>query len=167
MNLATAATDRGKGYVMKNISTFQHDRWAPKPINELVVGDLISQGGEVATVAAPPYEEEGVVRIPGIPYDPGPIKLLLGEFAEGKDHIIMAMELVGSELAEFDDGTVLITDLEAGHNLVYSPRLPIAELEAFCAEHIDRYQAFYDANEAAIEDRQAVPMEPWWPQDNQ
>ncbi|MDL4860752.1 hypothetical protein NPJ88_000245 [Halomonas elongata] len=147
---------------MNTISTFQYDHWAAKPVAELAVGDLISHGGKVATVTAKPYAEAGVTHIPGEPYDPGPIKLLIGEFAVGKEHIIMASELVGSDLAEFDDGTVLITDMEAGHNLVYSPRLPTAELEAFCAEHIERYQEFYDAHEDAIEGRQAVPMQPWW-----
>ncbi|MCC4288172.1 MULTISPECIES: hypothetical protein [Halomonadaceae] len=147
---------------MKTISTFQYDHWAPKPVEELVVGDLISHGGTVATVTAPPYEEAGVTRIPGKPYDPGPIKLMLGEFADGKEHIVMAMDLVGSGLAEFDDGTALITDLEEGHGLIYSPRLPIAELEAFCAEHIERYQAFYDANADAIDRCQLIPMQPWW-----
>lgn len=147
---------------MTTVSTFQHDHWAPKPISELEVGDLISHGGNVATVAARPFEEDGKIRIPGAPYDPGPIKLLVGEFAKGKEHILMALDLVGSELAEFDDGTALITDLEAGKNLVYSPRLPVAELEAFCAEHVERYQEFYNAHEVAIESGQAVPMEPWW-----
>lgn len=148
---------------MKTISTFQYDRWVQKPVAELGVGDLISHGGKVATVAALPYEEGGKTHIPGEPYDPGPIKLLVGEFADSIQHIMMAMDLVGSELAEFDDGTALITDLEAGHNLVFSPRLPLADLDAFCAEHIERYQAFYDANENAIESRQAVQMKPWWP----
>lgn len=151
---------------MKTITTFQHDHWAPKPVTDLEVGELISHGGQVATVSALPYEEKGVTHVPAKPYDPGPIKLLIGEFAEGKEHIIMASELVGSDIAEFDDGTALIADLEAGHNLVYSPRLPMAELEAFCVEHIERYQAFYDAHEDAIEGRQAVPMEPWWDQAN-
>ena len=85
---------------MKTISTFQYDHWAPKPVEELVVGDLISHGGTVATVTAPPYEEAGVTRIPGKPYDPGPIKLMLGEFADGKEHIVMAMDLVGCGSAD-------------------------------------------------------------------
>lgn len=152
---------------MKTVSTFQHDRWAPKPIAELAVGDLISHGGKVATVTALPYEKDGMTHIPGEPYDSGPIKLLVGEFADGNQHVMMAMDLVGSDMAEFSDGTALITDLEAGNNMVYSPRLPLAELEAFCAEHIARYQAFYDANEDAIENGQAVQMEPWWPHGNQ
>ncbi|GGM25182.1 hypothetical protein ACFQDN_21770 [Pseudomonas asuensis] len=152
---------------MKTIVTFLYDHWAPKPVNELEVGDLISQGGKVTTVAALPYAEGGKTHIPGEPYDSGPIKLLVGEFADGMEHVMMAMELVGSELAEFDDGTALITDLEAGHGPVYSPRLPVSELEAFCAEHIERYQAFYDANEDAIESRQTVTLEPWWSQAQQ
>jgi hypothetical protein len=152
---------------MKTINTFHYDHWAPKPVTELEVGDLISHGGKVATVAARPYTEGGKTHIPGEPYDSGPIKLLVGEFADGMEHIMMAMEFVGSELAEFDDGTALITDLEAGHSLVYSPRLPLAELEAFCAEHIERYRAFYDANEVAIESHQTVAIEPWWPQAQQ
>lgn len=149
---------------METISTFEYDHWAQKPVSELEVGDLISLRGKVATVTALPYSEGGKTHIPGEPYDSGPIKLLIGEFADGIDHIMMAMELVGSELAEFDDGTALITDMEAGHSLVYSPRLSLAELEAFCAEHIGRYRAFYDANEDAIGSHQTVAIEPWWPQ---
>lgn len=147
---------------MKVINTFHHNHWAPKPVDELVVGDLISHGGTVATVTASPYEEAGMTRIPGKPYDPGPIKLMLGEFANDKEHIVMAMDLVGSALAEFDDGTALITDLENGQSFIYSPRLPMAELEAFCAEHIERYQAFFDANVDAMDRCQPIPMQPWW-----
>ncbi|WP_147305213.1 hypothetical protein [Alkalilimnicola ehrlichii] len=147
------------GKTMRTISTFQYDCWAPKPVAALAVGDLISHGGKVATVTAVPYEEAGVTHIPATVYEPGPIKVMLGD---DRKHITMAMDLVASGLAEFDDGTALITDLEAGHNLVYSPRLPVAELEAFCAEYIECYQAFYDTNAEAIDNGRAIPMTPWW-----
>lgn len=147
---------------METINSFQYDRWIDKPISDLEVGDIISDGGNVATVAALPYEEDGKTRIPGAPYDSGPIKFFLGEYAAGKENIIEVMDLVNSDLAEFDDGTALITDFEAGNSLVYSPRLPIAELEAFCAKHIERYQAFYKANMASLDECETIPMTPWW-----
>lgn len=147
---------------MKSIDTFQHDRWVPTPVENLRIGDFISQGGQVAKVSAPPYEENGITHIPASAYDPGPIRLMVGEATVGKEHILMALDMVGSELAEFDDGTALITDFPAGHNLVYSPRLPVEELEKFCAKHIERYQSFFDEHTDEINDGQAVPMKPWW-----
>lgn len=147
---------------MHSVKKFCYDHWEEVTSDKLAVGDMISLEGQVAHVTGEPFSREGVTHLPTRPYAPGSIKLAFGEACANLEHIIMAMDMVGSELQEFDDGTALITCFEFGSSHIYSPRLPLEELNSFCFEHLERYQAFYDQHASVLEDGENVPMEPWW-----
>lgn len=76
--------------------------------------------------------------------------------------ITRAMDHAGTTLYLFADGTAALWDDHDVPDLLYSPRLALPQLEAFCQQHAERYQAFYDQHAAAIENGEKVPMSPWW-----
>lgn len=75
--------------------------------------------------------------------------------------ITRAMDRVGTTLHLFADGTAALWDEEVPP-LIYSPRLAPAQLEAFCQQYAEHYQAFYDQHQVEIEEGERVPMSPWW-----
>jgi len=83
------------------------------------------------------------------------------EFLRTIPNIHRSMDCVGAPLYNFEDGTSAIFDDE-NPSLIYSPRMEVHLLEKFCKAHLSRYQAFYDAHAAEIEDGQLVQMAPWW-----
>jgi hypothetical protein len=83
------------------------------------------------------------------------------EFLRTVPNIHRVMDCVGAPLYAFEDGTSALFDDE-NPEVIYSPRMKVKLLEEFCKANLSRYQAFYDAHAAAIEDGQQVPMTPWW-----
>lgn len=57
----------------------------------------------------------------------------------------------------FVDGTQQFAESEQYPDVVFSPRLETDDLEKFCAENISHYQAYYEANEAAIDAGDELP----------
>lgn len=62
----------------------------------------------------------------------------------------------------FPDATFQFADQDCSPVQYYSPRLSEVELETFCRENIERYQAHYKKNKDALDDCQSVPIEPFW-----
>lgn len=139
------------------VQCFRFDQWLDVPAMELQEGDLFVHAEQLVLVTAAPYMKDGKPHIPGKVREPGPIQI---DFASG--YLARVMDLVGSGLQEFEDGTAIITDLDLAPGFVYSPRLTREELEMFCERHIDQYRAFYEANRAAIDECNNVPLVPWW-----
>ncbi|MDQ0655123.1 hypothetical protein [Pseudomonas cedrina] len=140
-----------------SVQCFRYDRWSAVPAMELLEGDLIVHAEQLVHVTAAPYLKGGKPHIPGEIREPGPIQI---DFSSG--YLARVMDLVGSGLQEFDDGTALITDFDLAPGFVYSPRLAKADLEAFCELHFDQYCAFNEDNRASIDECISVHLEPWW-----
>ncbi|TBW57388.1 hypothetical protein EZI54_06945 [Marinobacter halodurans] len=51
----------------------------------------------------------------------------------------------------FDDDTLQFAEHKSFPDTVYSPRLSEEQLETFCQEHLDRYEAYFKENFEAIE----------------
>lgn len=139
------------------VSQFKWDRFQQVDVFTLVEGDQVIVAGSMITVAGPAYEEDGQVHLPAAPIEQAVILVDFSDTAATR-----AMDYVGSSVHDFGDGTAIIAELDGSSDLVYSPRLPKAELEAFCQEHLERYKAFNDQHSEAIEDGDTVRMEPWW-----
>lgn len=142
------------------IQCLRFDHWAHVPVFELEPGDMIRQENLVAVVKQQPYRSDSGIQVPAERYEEGTIKVMLGE--SEREAIIQAMDCVGSTLVEFGDGTAMIAELEYGHGYVFSPRLALEELEAFCQEHLPQYEAFFDKHQHAIDNGQLVAMRPFW-----
>lgn len=140
-----------------SVQCFRYDRWSDVPAMELLEGDLIFHAEQLVHVTAAPYLQDGKTHIPGEVREPGPIQI---DFSSG--YLARVMDLVGSDLQVFEDGTAIITDFDLVPGFVYSPRLAKADLEAFCERHIDQYRAFYEANRVSIDECIKVHLVPWW-----
>lgn len=114
----------------------------------------------MAVVTKEPYRSDGAIHVPSQQYREENVMLMFG--AEGTEAITRVIDYVGGCLYEFADGTCLIADLAHGPGYVFSPRLALEELEAFCQEHLGRYEAFYAKHQTTIDDGQLVPMRPFW-----
>lgn len=141
----------------KKILAFRHDKWLTIPANQLQPGDLFNHEDALLVVEAAPYEKAGDLHIPASRHESGPIQVDLSGGVLSR-----VMDMVGSSLAVFEDGTAILTELDWNPGFTYSPRLPKPELEAFCTQHLDRYSAFYKANRDVIDAGQQVAMQPWW-----
>lgn len=77
---------------------------------------------------------------------------------------IAAVEILlgGVGRSMFPDGTEQFLEVVGETVHVYSPRLVPAELERFCQTNLERYQAFHEENEEAIQNYECVPMAPFW-----
>lgn len=62
----------------------------------------------------------------------------------------------------FTDGTYQFADQDSKPVIVYSPRLPELELEAFCRENIERYKQHYEQNKEAIDNNETPVIVPFW-----
>ncbi|WP_110633485.1 hypothetical protein [Salinicola salarius] len=147
---------------MATVHCFVWDRWKEVETDALRSGDIIHRAGELFQIIAPAYVEKGKPHLPARRLEQEPIRLMVGEFAEGLDHVCMAMDMTGSGLREYDNGDVQLLDLEAGPGHICSPRLPRAELERFCEVHIEHYQAHFDEHESRLDRGERIPLEPWW-----
>lgn len=142
---------------MDTINCFRFDRWLVLTPDQLEPGDQFSHQGKAVIVMGKPYITDGKWHIPAHQPEPQPIRVDLSGGI-----LAQCMDFAGTGVAEFPDGTAILADLDWAPGYVYSPRLPKAELEAFCEEHRGRYMAFFDANRDAILEGENVAMEPWW-----
>lgn len=63
----------------------------------------------------------------------------------------------------FPDDTLQFAENDSYPETVYSPRLNENELEMFCKENMERYQAYYEQHkEALIEFQPAPPIDRFW-----
>lgn len=149
---------------MSVVSCFVHERWQDIDALALMPGVIFHRDGRLYELMAPAYVKGGVTHLPAqaLPADDVPIKVMVGEFAKGLDHIGMAMDMTGGDLREYEGGDAQILNLEAGPGHVYSPRLPLAQLEIFCQAHLNGYQAFFDQHEVSLDHGEVIPMEIWW-----
>lgn len=142
---------------MDTIQCFRYDQWLTLPPAELEPGDQFVHQGQLAIVTAKPSQVDGAWQVPAERPEPSPIRVDLSYGI-----LAQVMDYAGTGLKVFQDGTAILADLTWAPGFVYSPRLPKAELEAFCEAHLDRYKAFYDANEDAIIQGKSVVMTAWW-----
>lgn len=142
---------------MQTYKCFRYDHWIDVAPTDLEPGDQFIQAGLLILVTAKPERDGDVLRIHATRGKSPAATVFLdgGVFNQ-------CMDLAGTGLLNFDDGTAMLADLWCPSGYVYSPRLPKAELEAFCTEHLDRYKAFYSQHQDDIDDGQPVYMRPWW-----
>lgn len=141
-----------------DIQVLAYDRFETKNIHDLSPGDLFLWSGRIAQALKKPKKVGDEVRVSATPLikDDAPITIMMGD--DGSHHIVRIMDLCLGELTEFGDGTVMITDVE--HGATFSPRLSMGELEAFCKEHMFRYEDLYLDLMDDWEPR--TPPQPWW-----
>ncbi len=146
------------------IERFHFDRWESVSVAELNPGDWIYVKNATHVLHEKPSLKDGriVLRANRLSDAEGPIRLLVGEYANALDHVAMAMDYTNSSLNEFGDGTGILIDLETGPGAVFSPRLPLAELEVFCRENIALFEAHFNQNETALDQGKIVAIEPFW-----
>lgn len=125
------------------VKVFKHNEWIEATLENLSQGDYISNGHETYLVCDMPFENEnGKLEVPCVLPEPKPIIIQLGN--NNDKYITMAMDLAGTSLRDFGDGTMMLCEFEGGNTHVYSPRLTKSELELFCKDNIEKYQAFFD-----------------------
>lgn len=139
---------------------FNYDQWISATVSDVNVGDVLMYNGQVFKLKSEPRDIDGVTHLDGGPATDNVIKVAIDD--PDKQHIIEAMDCVGSSLMEFDDGTGIITEFDSASPYVYSPRLPLPELETFCKSHIGSYRRFYDDHREAINDGRPVKMTGFW-----
>lgn len=139
------------------VRRFVYDRFETVDVSKLGAGDQVLVHGQMVRVTAPAVIRGNDVHLPAERPEQA---VILCDFSDNA--LTRAMDQTGSAVHVFEDGTSLIAELDGSSDQVYSPRLPKAELIAFCEKHQARYAAFYEQNAAAIDDGSKVPMEPWW-----
>lgn len=74
--------------------------------------------------------------------------VFLNIHGEGKTPFITEVEMLigGVPRLMYPDGTEQFADDETETVLIYSPRLPEPELEAFCKLNIEHYRTFHEVN---------------------
>lgn len=92
---------------------------------------------------------------------------VIHQFVPGKAKVtpfIAKVELLlgGIPQLMFPDGTQQFADQDSTPVVVYSPRLPELELEAFCRENIERYEQHYALHKQAIDDYETPAIVPFW-----
>lgn len=142
---------------METVQCFRHDKWLVLSPEELEPGDHVLHNGQSGVVTEKPTYVKGRWRVPATNQEQGPIQVDLSNGVLAK-----AMDYAGTGLEVFADGTAILADLQCQPGFVYSPRLPKDELEAFCAQHLDSYKAFFETNKAMITMGESVAMTPWW-----
>ena len=140
-----------------NVTCFRYDKWLTLTPDQFEPGDLLPHEGSTVVVTGKPYEEGGKWHVPATRPKQGPIHVDLSYGI-----LAQCMDLIGTSLEVFPDGTAILAELMEAPGYVYSPRLPKAELEAFCTQHRKRYEDFGEAHREAIIDGKRVAMKPWW-----
>ena len=142
---------------MDTVKCFRYDKWLTLTPDQLQPGDQFKYRGKAVIVTGEPSLIDGKWHVPAVHPEPQPIRVDLSYGILSR-----CMDWTGTGLEVFPDGTAILADLDFGTGYVYSPRLPKAELEAFCNTHQGRYKAFYEANRDAIDHGENVAMSPWW-----
>lgn len=141
------------------VKCFRYDAWESVNVLDLESGDIFSHKGSTYITTGEPHILDGKPHIPAELYDCGPIVLAIGK---GRDYIHMAMDYVNSPAHDFGDGTMQICEFYGGNTNVYSPRLPIAELNEFCKENISHYEAFFSKYERELESGDVIEIAKFW-----
>ncbi|ENN6469954.1 hypothetical protein AB9X29_003755 [Vibrio vulnificus] len=144
---------------MHSVKCFKRDCWVDTNVFDLVRGDIFALNGQTYEVTKAPYMLDGKPHIPAEIHNSGAIVI---NFDKDLEYIHMVMDYVCSPARDFGDGTMQICDFEGGSTFVYSPRLLIGELNAFCKEHIEKYASFFDKHERQIESGEQIEMPRFW-----
>lgn len=144
------------------VKRFNFDRWEEVKVSQLRPGDEIaSKEHGVVVVNALPSKVDSHISIPAIPKESSPIIVRLDE-GENFPATCAVEEYTCIGRMNYPDGTLQFRDDELSPGCVYSPRLTPDELEAFCAEHLQRYEAWFNENESAIDSGYPPALSPWW-----
>lgn len=147
-----------------SVMRFDRDEWHEVAAKELVETDLIYYQGKLIEVTGQPTVVDGKVHLSARPYqaEDNPIVVAVGEEWRERQATTAVMDYTNSACCDFGDGTHMIAVLEEGPGAIYSPRLPTQQLEKWCMDNLDRFEAFFEANEVALDRGEIVKMEPWW-----
>ncbi|MBF4374509.1 hypothetical protein [Vibrio anguillarum] len=143
----------------KLVACLKHDSWIDTDVFELDSGDVFLLNGKSYVAKEKAYIEDGKPNIPARLYGSDEIVINL---SKEREFIMMAMDYVYSSASEFGDGTMMICGLSDGNSNIYSPRLPVVELNAFCQKHIEQYRSFFNENEKALESGRFVAITKFW-----
>ena len=141
------------------VKCFKRDSWLEIDALSLVDGDTFVHKDETYICTGSPYFSDGLLHVPSEIYDSGAILLASGE---GRDYIYMAMDYTSSPAHDFGDGTMQICQLGDGKTHIYSPRLPITELNEFCKENINHYETFFSKYKSQLYQGDSIEMTRFW-----
>lgn len=150
----------------KKLCKFNFDHWVDVEPTDLEKGDIFCLGDVTAVFESLGRDGQDRIVLHSEPLDRGPITLCLGERGSDWEFIAMAMDHVGSSCESFPDGTAIIAEFEDGNTYVYSPRLPVRELNQFCERHLKKYFDFYEVNSDGIDDGKRFPIDKFWLEDS-
>ncbi|MCG9576068.1 hypothetical protein L1D14_07425 [Vibrio tubiashii] len=145
--------------MISTVQCFRDDVWEEVDAFELQPGDVFVQSDSTYIAKGPAYKENKQVVIPAEAMPEGPIEINLGGELE---FVTMAMDMVCSGAHRFSDGTMIISELIGGNTNVYSPRLPVSELNEFCKQNIDTYTDFYEKHQDRLENGDRIEMKHFW-----
>ncbi|BCL74143.1 hypothetical protein TUMSATVNIG1_61270 (plasmid) [Vibrio nigripulchritudo] len=141
------------------VHCFKYDSWERIDVFSLENGDVFVERGKSYVCTGKPKMENNKPVVPAKLYDTGGIVINL---SKEREFITFAMDCVGSPAHEFSDGTMQLCDFSGQSTFVYSPRLPIHELNTFCREHKETYEEFYNRHEAKLYNGIQVGMDKFW-----
>ncbi|MCA2016965.1 hypothetical protein LDJ79_12640 [Vibrio tritonius] len=142
------------------VKCFKEDCWIEKEVTALVKGDIFVSKSTTYIARSATRILYGRPQIQAVVFDSGPNFLTFGE--ANMDYICMAMDYTCSPAHLFDDGTMMLCDFSDGNTNTYSPRLPRKQLNEFCKNHMDEYEAFFDQNEDALESGAIISLPKFW-----
>lgn len=144
---------------MHLVQVLSHDHWVKKDVFELVAGDVWQLNSQNYLVTGAAYLENGRQIVPCELIEDNEVRL---RFDSREKYIHMAMDYVGSSATAFDDDTMMICDLSGETTNIYSPRLPMEELNSFCKRHLNKYEAFFTRHQNKIKNGQSIAMAKFW-----
>ncbi|GAB0154373.1 hypothetical protein [Marinobacterium sp. BA1] len=147
-----------------SVKRFCHDRWHQVGVKDLTEKDLIFYQGQLLEVTGQPEVKNGRVHLPARLCQAAndSIVVAVGDAWKNREATIAVMDYTNAACRDFGDGTEMIGELEAGPGAIYSPRLTVEELEAWCMANLGRFEAFFESNEAALDEGDIIKIEPWW-----
>lgn len=148
-----------------NVMRFEKNKWLEVSAMELMDADLIYLKNNLLKVTGKPTVISGKVNLPACIYkhsNSEVIVLAIGSEWNNRQAISKVMDHTNSGCLDFEDGTYMIAELDEGPGAIYSPRLPISELEKWCNDNLKKFEQFYTKNELFIETGKIVKMDVWW-----
>lgn len=141
------------------IQAFIDDKWVSTDITTAPTGTLFRYDGVIYTLVSPP--QLGANKLWEIPAEP--LSAITPTLLLGKkyNYLCMAMDFVGTDCHQFADGTAILAEFEHCDH-VYSPRLKMDELLAFCKDNIKVYEKFYDNHSKEVDSGKPIKMERFW-----